>query len=627
MRPALLLLLALLLAPATGNSQTVCSVVENAETEVQYRSATDVQCRKRRSVTVLHPKGLGAAHFLESYQLGRSELKKFSGTVTDADGKVLHRIKKRDLEISEYSTEMASDVYRHYYQYTPLRYPFTVTYEWEEQYTDGIIMLPTFAPQEEYHQSVKHASYTLQRPADLPCRHLALHLDVPTEWKTTGDGKQVMHIEVTDLPPLIPEHYGLPATDLLPCVLFVPTHFSFGKTKGNMESWQSYGLWEYSLLEGRDQLPEGLLAKLKELTAPCRSDRERVEAIYNYLGENTRYVSIQLGIGGFQPVPAADVYRTGYGDCKALSNYMRAMLSAVGIPSLYTEISTENERYLPHFASANQGNHIILQVPLPQDTLWLECTNPSIPLGYVHSNIAGHDALLLTPQGGQLHTLPAYADSLHSRVNHATVTLTAEGGADITVRQHAALARYEEQLALSSQPQQRQQELLRSSLNLLQADVRNIHIEEQASALPVIHIAYDISTRQYGTRTGKRFFLPLNIFRNPFVPTESGRRTQDVVVSEGYSDTDSIEIILPPQFAVESLPRPFSQEHPFGSFHASLSADNGKLKLVQRLVMKRGRYAKEEYAALVEFRKRVAEQYAAKVIVRKEEPASTKNQE
>lgn len=93
-----------------------------------------------------------------------------------------------------------------------------------------------------------------------------------------------------------------------------------------MSSWQSYGIWQNSLLTGRDQLAEPIKLKLRELTAGCNTPREKVQAVYNYLAETTRYVSIQLGIGGLQPIAASDVCRAGFGDCKGLSNYTHAML-------------------------------------------------------------------------------------------------------------------------------------------------------------------------------------------------------------------------------------------------------------------------------------------------------------
>ena len=81
-----------------------------------------------------------------------------------------------------------------------------------------------------------------------------------------------------------------------------------------MSSWQKYGEWQYRLLDERDLLTEPFRAKLHELTANCATDRDKVKAIYDYLAKTTRYVSIQLGIGGLQPIAAADVCRTGFGE-------------------------------------------------------------------------------------------------------------------------------------------------------------------------------------------------------------------------------------------------------------------------------------------------------------------------
>ena len=115
------------------------------------------------------------------------------------------------------------------------------------------------------------------------------------------------------------------------------------------------------------------------------------------------------------------------------------MLKVIDIPSTYTVISTTNRELLDDFASANQMNHVILQVPLKGDTLWLECTNPQLPFGYVHNSIAGHQALLITENGGQLTCLPTYCDSLNTQEKNAIVTLEADGGAQIEVREAARL--------------------------------------------------------------------------------------------------------------------------------------------------------------------------------------------
>ena len=111
------------------------------------------------------------------------------------------------------------------------------------------------------------------------------------------------------------------------------------------------------------------------------------------------------------------------------------MLKEIAIPSTYTVISTTNERLWPDFSSANQMNHVILQVPLPKDTLWLECTDPSLPFGYIHHGIAGHAALLIAPAGGSIHRLPTYPDSLNTQHIIATITLSPTAETQIEVNE------------------------------------------------------------------------------------------------------------------------------------------------------------------------------------------------
>ena len=157
-----LLLFLLLLAKGGAVHAQVYSVVEESTTDVEYISATQMVCRERRVITVLDKKGLHAADFQVSLNKGYSSLNRFSGVVADANGKVVRKIKKGDLAYSEYSEMLADDACYYHYGCASPGYPFTVTYEWEEKHEDGIVGLPLFVPQNEYHQAVRSAHYHLE---------------------------------------------------------------------------------------------------------------------------------------------------------------------------------------------------------------------------------------------------------------------------------------------------------------------------------------------------------------------------------------------------------------------------------------------------------------------------------
>ena len=601
-----------------ASSAQTYSVVDTDETEISFHSTQKMVCKRKRTVTVLHEKGKNAANFYTNYNEKISALSKFKGVVTDFYGNVIREVKQNNMVRSEYSKELASDVYHYVYEYFPSQYPYTITYEWEETYEDAILGFPAFFPQQAYNQEVKHSSYRLVMPVDMDCRFKQMNCDVEIVEERTPKGEKLYKIQMNELPALVEEPYAPEKKSLFPYIFSVPLEFSFEKTTGKMENWATYGAWLYSLLEGRDELPKVLVEQIKEMTAGCTTDYDRVKTVYDFLASTTRYVSIQLGIGGLQPELASNVYKTGFGDCKALVNYTYSLLKVLGIPSIHAVISTDNERLMADFASANQTNHVILQVPLPNDTLWMECTSPTLPLGYVHSSIAGHDALLLKQEGGKLYRLPTYADSLNKRINRAQLQLEASGRANISVQQQNKLFRYEEMMGFKNASVKNQIDFLRSFITLNHAEISGITCKEQKSAYPSMEISYQVYTQKYGNVTGKRLFMPLNVFQGRFsVPEACAERTQDVVITYGFLDEDSIEIKLPKGYEIEALPAVKDLVTPFGEFQTKFDLREDTLLVVQRLNVRSGRYPKEMYNDFREFRKALSGLYNTKIILRK----------
>lgn len=614
----LCLLLSLFLFPEPSLGQN--SVIADARTEILCKSSTQSVEKESRTIIVLNRNGLDAAQFVVGCDMFRS-LQKFSGEILNASGQTVRKIKKSELQKSEYSSSLTTDDYIYYYECNFPSYPFTVKYEWEIKCNNGLIGYPNFVPQSYFSQAVERATYRIELPAGQGCRFHEVNTqgkDIQVNESTGPEGQQIIEVAATKLAPIEEEPFGPAYSELRPRVYFAPSAFKFDKSEGDMSTWQKYGEWQYALLDSRDQLTEPFRLKLHQMTDNCSSDREKVRTIYDYLRQTTRYVSIQLGIGGLQPIPAADVCRTGFGDCKGLSNYTRAMLKELGIPSTYTVISTTNERLLPDFASANQMNHVILQVPLPQDTLWLECTNPSLPFGYVHRSIAGHDALLIEPTGGKLHRLPTYPDSLNTQHIAAAITLSPSAEARMEVSETSRLFQYESEAGINYLEPNKQKDRLRSDITLSQADILNLRIDECKEATPSITIDYTAASKQYGQKTGNRLFIPVNVFRKSFSVPTAKNRTHPIHINYGYTDTDSIRITLPEGYAIEGIPRTIDLKSKFGNFRSSIRIEGKEAVVLHHLFMRKGIYAPEDYAAFIDFRKQVALQYGARIVLKKE---------
>ena len=593
------------------------AIVNNATTEVVCESATSAVKKETLSITILNAKGRSMADF-DCMCDKFSSLRKFSGEVIDKNGKVIRKIKRNDLGMTEYSSGLTSDDYMYYYECQLPSYPITVRYEWEVKYKDGLIGFPTFVPQTNYNMAVAQADYSLSIPPGVECRHMAINTSAEVKEERKADGTTLITASLSNLHPLEKEPFGATPSERIPRILFTPTLFSFDGHKGDISSWQSYGKWQRELLIGRDELPQEAKEKVLQLTAPYSNERDKVKALYNHLAATTRYVSIQLGIGGLQPSPASEVYRTGFGDCKALSNYMAAMLKVIGIPSVYTVISTTNKELLDDYSSATQMNHVILQVPLKGDTLWLECTNPELPFGYVHNSIAGHQALLIRNDGGQLTQLPTYADSLNTQEKNIVVSLATDGSAEIVVNEIARLFQYESTCNFAKLDDARQKEQLRTNMNLRNAVIGKISVNEKKESSPQIEIDYTLQTNQYGNKTGNRLFIPTNVFRQGSSLANSNERIQDVHIGYGYKDSDRIKIVVPEEYVIEAIPQDITIETELGTFTSTITQTAGAIDIIHCLYIRSGVYPKEKYTELIGLYKSIAQQYSNQIVLRKE---------
>lgn len=614
MKRRLFTLTALLCALFTAHGQK--AVVEEYAIDVDCDKPTHAIQHFREVTTILTEQGAPLASFVCSCSKN-DKLTRFKGLVTDATGRVIRKLKESELQKTEYSQYLAIDDYKMFLDYTPPVYPVTISYEWTIESHDNLLEFPRFCPQSDYDITVKKASYRLKVPKDMNVRYALQQLDTQVAVSDMSAYTQLFAVDVSDMPMLRYEPYGRPFRERMPMICFAPTDFVYYGTKGSLATWNDYGQWEYSLINGLDALPENVCQELHQLTDPLPTARQKVEALYKRLEKTTRYVAILLGIGGQKPAPAASVCKSGYGDCKGLSNYMRAMLKAVGIDSHYTTISTTNRRFLPGFASVGQMNHAILQVPLPGDTLWLECTNPQLPMGYVHDDIAGHDAIEISKQGGRLVRLPVYADSANAMHSTIDIRMTADGSAAISVHQQTTNQQYEDQRPLLRMDAKDRLRVFQRMVHVPQADISNLQVSESGSG-PQMTLEAEVKSNSYATRTGQRLFVPVcPIHQGYTVPAAAANRTEDIWFNSGYLDEDDITLTIPDGYSIEASPKDVILEQPFATFSFTLKLKGNTLHIKNRLLRKSGRYDKSLYPQLQEFYRTISKTYNQKIVLKK----------
>src|SRR5947207_14849776 len=119
-------------------------------------------------------------------------------------------------------------------------------------------------------------------------------------------------------------------------------------------------------------------AKAAEVTKGKATDLEKIQALYDYVGPNFRYISLSFGVGRFQPHAAADVLHNEYGACKDKHTLLSSLLAASGYQA--SSVLINSARKLdPDIPSPSQFDHVFTLVPLDKDETWMDSTTERAP--------------------------------------------------------------------------------------------------------------------------------------------------------------------------------------------------------------------------------------------------------
>ncbi|HUQ97373.1 MAG TPA: DUF3857 domain-containing protein [Chitinophagaceae bacterium] len=402
-------------AEALKSNASVIIHLENIEMNVE--SVDKATLNVHKVFTVLNEEGSSALLFNEYatkfISLDEAEIKVF-----DAAGKQVHKFRKKDMTTVAVGEGLVEDGYVTYYRIRPDAYPVTVEFSYEQKLKSTLY----FPDYRFLHakEAVVESNYTAKIPAGITLRYKAQHSAITPVITENGPDK-IYKWTVKNLAPVLNEE-GSAGSNNFPYVHMVTDQFSHYGFRGDLSSWKAFGLWISDLYKGLDELPVSRQQFFQNLVAGAPDNTEKERRIYEYLQQNFRYVSIQLGIGGLRPFSAAFTDAKKYGDCKALSNYMKAALNAVGIRSHVAIINAAyNEEPVDADFPANNFNHVILCVPGPNDTTWLECTSNTAAFATLGTFTENRNALLITETGGVLVATPKSNAAANLFATHTTI--------------------------------------------------------------------------------------------------------------------------------------------------------------------------------------------------------------
>ena len=591
------------------------SVVRDYKAVVTASSQKSMIVHYHRVVTILNKKG--EDHALWNCTTDDfSQLTTFSGKIYDEQGKVRQKLKRSDVHTSQYSEHLATDNQKNYVEPPVMDYPYTIEYDWEVKSSNGYVEYDFFSPVWYDRQALEKASFKVTVPTGTKIRYMSLpHEQNPQKLE---DGKNDVY--VWNMPPmrcLIDEEYDDHSMYICPSVIAMPYEFVFGESSGILDTWENKGKWFHQLAEGRGNLLPADKQKVKELTAGCTSDKEKIAALYKYLGDKTRYVSIQLGIGGWQPMSAEEVGKTGFGDCKALTNYMQALLKEAGIESCQTIISTRYSELLKDFPNMHQTNHVILTIPQADGSnMVVECTNPQLPLGFISGDYAGHQALQVVNGVGKLIRIPEYTPDNNYEKIVADVQLQADGKSVVKFSDDHYGDRYDAVRSIVYQDDKERKERVSHWISLQDPVVESVKVNETKTDIPHLDVQSELKGT-YAKINGNKMFIVCNPFRNVHIPRFRKDRTRPIITENAYRLEDEIRITLPDGYVYPAGQNADTTKTDFGSYTLDIRQDGQKLIIKTSFTINKGRFDISRKDDFANFREKTSKMLRRLIIIEK----------
>ncbi len=572
------------------------------ELRVIIRSTEKAVIRHKYAITILNEKGDPYAYYENDYS-NLMTLGDISGRLFDADGRQLRSVKKKDISDASASDDetLLTDTRIKRYAFYHKNYPYTVEFE-DEQECNGLFFLPYWSPVENQKFSVVQSKLTVEVPEGYELRYRQFSIQkepAVTKNKSVIYTWELQNFKAIDFEPLQPE-----IREILPRVYIAPSDFSIAGYHGNMRTWKDFGLFINELNKNRNALPENIKADVHRLTDKLASVKEKAKALYEFMQKNTRYISIQLGIGSWQPFDARSVSEKKYGDCKALSNYMVSLLREAGVKANYVLVTAgERRKGLTEDFPSPYFNHAICCVPDGKDTLWLECTNQTVAAGFMGTFTGDRKVLLIDEDGGHVVRTPVYKaeDNLQLRKIEAVVDIEGNLTADIHTRATGNQQELMHQLIYEATKEQREK-YLNSVLSLPTYSVEKTNYTENKGEIPVIDEYIRIKASGYASVSGKRLFITPNLVnRSGTRFTNDSPRKYPVEFTYSFMDVDTIHIQVPGGYTTEALPKDQHLQTRFGNFDITYSINGNSIDVIRKQVRNRMTISVSEYPELVNY--------------------------
>lgn len=596
------------------------AVKRSEEIIITVKDVDKVIVKRKYAITILNERGIYYSYYRNNYSI--KESLDITGTLYDSEGKKLKTVKRKDINDVSFSDgiSLMNDERIKVHSFGYSMYPFTVEYEEEQTVRNTYSFMP-WVPVDNIHLSVMQSSYTIEYPADYQIRYK--ELNIPSQPVITKGNPNTITWKLNNYAAITEEPYQPSLSKFIPLVYVGPTEFFRDGFKGSMKTWEDYGKFQAALNAGRDVLPENVKAEVHRLTDNVADPKEKTRLLYEYMQNHTRYISIQLGIGGLQPFEAKYVAEKKYGDCKALSNYMIALLKEAGIKSHFVVLRSGDEvdaDYLKEDFPFHYFNHAICCVPLGKDTMWLECTSQNVAAGYMGSSNGNRKVFLITDDGGKIVSTPVYKKEDNLQLRNIDAVIDETGQLTTDVKTHFTGQQQENvHNLIHYYTAEEKEKYLNRRINLPTYKIEKFEYKENKGVIPSVDEYLKITAPNYAAISGKRLFVVPNLFNRSGQKLSTDKpRKFPFRRDYSYKDVDTIRITVPQGYKPESLPKDVVIKNKFGNYSISFKVNANIIEVLRISECDAQTYPASDFADFAKFQEDIFKADRSKIVLVKE---------
>jgi hypothetical protein len=414
------------------------------------------------------------------------------------------------------------------------------------------------------------------------------------------------------------EEFSPSIFDELDYVILAPSEFQY-QMPGSTDSWVAFGNWYFAMNKGLDSLPPYEKEVVQKLIKGTDDKREIISRLYHYLQDETRYINVAIDEGGLKPLEAEYVCRNKYGDCKALTIYMKALLAEAGIPSYYTLIrSGDIPRKIIKEVPNQMFNHVILGVPLDGDTLYLENTSTSYPMGFIGTSLQNREAFWVDKDRSKFVQIPALKPSDNLVVRKQQISVEEDGAGEAKVSLSAGGEVFELLNYLEKNlPIEKYKDFLEDYVELSGHTVNDFSIKERDRDDYTIEISMECNLSNLARKVGKLLVLQPTLFSLPEAE-ESDDRLRNLYFPTTIFRIDTTVYMLENKSKyIVTVPEDISISSRFGDYSVSFSSLPEGIQVVSRFQLLSDEYDASLYAEFVDFVQEAKEKQSDLAIIYK----------